>query len=503
MGIKHNKKSKKVNKEQNEQNDQNFGEKTLFQSFQNKAMKIEITSIAYFKFNSEDVVISQQSNKEAPNEDNSISSINDTSDFLMLDKKGKKIKKVVYLDLSQIKNKLFIFLATIDNSIYVIDSHTFEKLLRFREESKTNKIKCKKMFQIQSKKSTLVCIHENKININTIKIINSHNKSSIFCEQIQSIFFEYSYISIFDIIEINTGQLIIGLEGYLFIWEKTDKIENINMSKAEEKKLYEKILNTVYLSDASHISGDNEQEENNGYCIKNKGNHHYIPKKVFSVKDSNKNPLMQKASAHNILQVNNSIFVILLNINNNSSIVRFYDIIEKEIFFEEKNDIIIHQNKLKKNNINYIKLFYITDKFFGIINSENITIISSSFKQIVSIYQINDFSLASNPKKMDNVFIPNNFLLFDDHYFIVQFIDIITESIYLKMFRLVINNKSNFTEIMNATNHLKVNNIVKFFLQFKNVKDIKENNVNFSAKFFLTANNSEIKKWIITGYEKE
>ena len=293
------------------------------------------------------------------------------------------------------------------------------------------------------------------------------------------------------------------MEGYLFIWDKTDKIENINMSKAEEKKLYEKILNTVYLSDASHISGDNEQEENNGYCIKNKGNHHYIPQKVFSIKYSNKIPIIQKASVNNILQVNNSIFVILLNINDNSSIVRFYDIIEKEIFFEEKNDIIIHQNKFKKNNINYIKLFYITDKFFGIINSENITIISSSFKQIVSIYQINDFSLASNPKKMDNVFIPNNFLLFDDNYFIVQFIDIITESIYLKMFRLVINNKSNFTEIMNATNHLKVNNIVKFFLQFKNVKDIKENNVNFSAKFFLTANNSEIKKWIITGYEKE
>ena len=500
MGIKHNKKQKKVNEEQNEQN---FGEKILFQSFQNKAMKIEITSIAYFKFNSEDVVISQQPNKEAPNEDNSISSMNDISDYMVLDKKSKKIKKVVYLDLSQIKNKLFIFLATIDNSIYVIDSHTFEKLLRFREESKTNKIKCKKMFQIQNKKSTLICIHENKININRIKIINSHNKSSIFCEQIQSIFFEYSYISVFDIIEINTGQLIIGLEGYLFIWDKTDKIENINMSKAEEKKLYEKILNTVYLSDASHISGDNEQEENNGYCIKNKGNHHYIPQKVFSIKYSNKIPIIQKASVNNILQVNNSIFVILLNINDNSSIVRFYDIIEKEIFFEEKNDIIIHQNKFKKNNINYIKLFYITDKFFGIINSENITIISSSFKQIVSIYQINDFSLASNPKKMDNVFIPNNFLLFDDHYFIVQFIDIITESIYLKMFRLVINNKSNFTEIMNATNHLKVNNIVKFFLQFKNVKDIKENNVNFSAKFFLTANNSEIKKWIITGYEKE
>ena len=133
MGIKHNKKPKKVNEEQNEQN---FGEKILFQSFQNKAMKIEITSIAYFKFNSEDVVISQQPNKEAPNEDNSISSMNDISDYMVLDKKSKKIKKVVYLDLSQIKNKLFIFLATIDNSIYVIDSHTFEKLLRFREESK-------------------------------------------------------------------------------------------------------------------------------------------------------------------------------------------------------------------------------------------------------------------------------------------------------------------------------------------------------------------------------
>lgn len=502
MGIKHNKKSKKVNKEQNEQSRQNFGEKILFQSFQNKAMKIEITSIAYFTFNSEDVVISQPPNKEEPNEQNSIS-INDTSDFLGVDKKDNKIKKMVYLDLSQIKNKLFIFLASIDNVIYVIDSHTFEKLLRFREESKTNKIKCKKMFQIQNKKSTLICIHENKININKIKIINSYNKSSIFCEQIQSIFFEHSYISVFDIIELNTGQLIIGLEGYLFIWDKTDKIENINMSKAEEKKLYEKVLSTVYLSDVSRISGDNEQEEKNGYCIKNKGNHHYIPQKVFNVKDSNKIPLIQKASVHNILQVNNSIFAILLNIDNNLSIIRFYDIVEKEIFFEEKNDIIIHQHKFKKNKINYIKLFYITDKFFGIINSENITIISSSFKQIVSIYQINDFNLANNSKKIENVFIPNNFLLFDDHYFLVQFIDINTESIYLKMFRLVVNNKSDFAEIMNATNHLKINDIVKFFLQFKNVKDIKENNVNFSAKFFLTSNNNEIKKWIITGYEKE
>ena len=70
------------------------------------------------------------------------------------------------------------------------------------------------------------------------------------------------------------------------------------------------------------------------------------------------------------------------------------------------------------------------------------------------------------------------------------------------MFRLVVNNKSDFAEIMNATNHLKINDMVKFFLQFKNVKDIKENNVNFSAKFFLTSNHNEIKKWIITGYEK-
>ena len=38
---------------------------------------------------------------------------------------------------------------------------------------------------------------------------------------------------------------------------------------------------------------------------------------------------------------------------------------------------------------------------------------------------------------------------------------------YLKMFRLVVNNKSDFAEIMNATNHLKINDMVKFFLQFK------------------------------------
>lgn len=500
MGIKHNKKSKKVNKEQTEQN---FEEKILFQSFQNKEMKIEITSITYFIFNSDDIVVDQQPNKEESNIDNSINSMNITSDSLALDKKGKKLKKVVYLELSEIKNKIFIFLATIGNIIIVIDSHTFEKLFKFREESKTNKIKCRKMFQIENKKSTLICVHENKVNINRIKIINSHNKSSIFCEQIQSIFFEYSYISIFDIIEINTGQLIIGLEGYLFIWDKTDKIENINMSKTEEKKLYEKILRTVYLSDESYISEDNEQEEDNGYSIKNKGNHHYIPQKVFNIKNSTKFPLIQKASVHNILQINSSIFATILNINNNSSILRFYDIIEKEIFFKEKNDIIIQKFQSKKNKYNYIKLFYITDKFFGIINSESITIISSYFKEIVSIYQINDFSLANNSKIKDNIFIPNNFLLFDDHYFLVQFIDINTKNIYLKMFKLVVNNISNFSEIMNATNHLKVDNMVRFFLQFKNVKDIKENNVNFSAKFFLTTNDSEIKKWIITGYEKE
>ena len=42
-----------------------------------------------------------------------------------------------------------------------------------------------------------------------------------------------------------------------------------------------------------------------------------------------------------------------------------------------------------------------------------------------------------------------------------------------------------------------------FEMVFKNVKDIKEHDVNFSAKFFITYHkDNNIKKWIITGYEK-
>lgn len=490
--MKNSKKSKKLKNN----NINTFEEKILFQSFQNKKLTTEITSITYFKFNNEDIIEDQQ-HKESSSINSNNLSLELTADLSIMDKKDKKLKKEIYLDASQIKNKLFIFLENIDNLIYVIDSHSFEKLFKFREESKTNKEKCKLMFQSENKKSTLICVHENKLNINKIRIINSINKSKIYCEQIQSILFGNNYITLYDIKEINNGELIMGLEGCLFIWDKTNKTEYINMSNAEEKKLYEKLFNK-----------SNFPKLREGYYIINKGNHHYIPNKLFylnNINHNNKILSIDRTSVKNILPLNNLIFAILINLNDNISIIRFYDINEKEIFFEKKNDIIINDFQYKKLNIT--KLFYINDKFFGLINIENIIILSSNYKQIVTLYQINEVNLLNNNKhhkKLNNFFIPSCFLVSQDHYLLIQFYDTKTNNIFLKMFRFLINNKNNFSEIMNVTKtQLKSDEVINYFLPFKNVKDIKEHDVNFSAKFFITYHkDNNIKKWIITGYEK-
>ena len=98
------------------------------------------------------------------------------------------------------------------------------------------------MFQSEHFKSVLICVHENELNISKIKIINSINKSSIYCEKIQNIIFGKEYITIYDIMELRTGEIIMGYEGCLLAWEKTNKSEYIKMSNIEQIKFYDNIL---------------------------------------------------------------------------------------------------------------------------------------------------------------------------------------------------------------------------------------------------------------------
>ena len=485
MGIKHSTKSKNKN---NNENEEKFEEQKLFESFQEQKFASEITAITYFKMNSEDIVVNNK--KEINNINNEESSLNLTNDKSLNEKKIKRIKHKIYLDKSEIENKLFIFLASIDNIVYIIDSHSFEKILKFREESKTEKRRCKIMFQSEYNKSLLICVHENKLNINKIKIINSY-KSRIYCEQLQSIIFGINFEIIYDLKELSNGQLIIGLEGCLFLWNKTNKIGEINMPNLEQRKLFDKILSDIF------------QQNKENYKIEIKGNNHYIPYKGFYLKDLNVKDLIKKYSVKNILQLNDLLFTILININDSMSVLRFYNIYDKEIILDEKKDLIF---KDFKNSYYITKLFYITNKYFGIINIENIIIISSQYKQIVSIYLINDIKLLHNINENNKVsfFIPRCFVIFPDNYFLVQFIDAKNGNIYLKMFKFMLS-KNNFVEIFNITKkRIKNDDLIYNILPFKNVKDHRQNNINFAAEFFITNNkNNIIKKWILTNYEKE
>ena len=498
MGQKHSNKSKnnKNNNEQNNVNKENFEEQKLFQAFQEKKFSSEICAMTYFKFDSEDIIEnnSRKANSQSIIENNL--DLTEDSNISLSDKKNKK--KVIYLEKEQIKTKLFLFLEVADNLVYVIDSHSFEKLFKFREESKTCEEKCNLMLQSQSQKCLLICVHENKININKIKIINSLNKSIIYCEQIQCIIFGKSYKSIYDLKETISGQLIISLQECLFICEKTYKDQEINMSNNEERRLCEKVLSISKFP-----------EEREGYMIGNKGEHHYLPFKGFYLKNlkNKKIPFIEKISLKNIIFINNIQYIILINVNSNISVIRFYYIYESQINCDEKKDIVI--NGFKNNNLYINKLFNINEKYFRLMNIEKIYIISALNKEIVSIYVINDtkdLNLLSNINERNkiNCFIPYCFLLFHDHYFLIQFIDIKTKNVYLKMFRFVISN-NNFVEIFNATKkQIKSDDFIFNILSFKNVKDIKANDLNFCAKFFITNNKKNmVKKWIITDYEKE
>ena len=492
MGTKNSKKSKNKNNNIEE----NFEEQKLFESFQEKKFTSEITAITYFKMNPEDIIVNEIKEAKEQNNINLVeNSLDLTEEITFSNKNIPKIKKDIYLDKSEINNKLFIFLEKIDNIVNVIDSHSFQKLFKFREDSKTEKRKCKIMAQSEHHKSLLICIHDNKVNINRIQIINS-NKSSIYCEQIQSIKFGKDYVTIYDLKEINTGELIIGLEGCLFIWNKTNKAEDINMTHLEERKLLDKIL-----------TENNFPDDREKYIINIKGYHHYLPNKAIYLKNinikTNKKLLFLKKSIKNILQLNNSLFTILINLNTNFSVLRFYHKYDKTIIFDEKDDIIINDIEYKMFYIT--KLFYITEKYFGLINLENLIIISSQYKQIVSIFLINDIKfLNGNHNNKINIFIPKCFLLFPNYYFLVEFIDTKKQNVYLKMFKFIIS-KSNFVEIFNIS-RIQIDNeqLIYNILPFKNIKDHKQNNVNFSAEFFITNNkNNMVKKWIMTNYEKE
>ena len=504
MGQKVGNKTKREANNDNLSIEENFEEKKIFKSFQKKKLTSEICAITYFKFDPDDIIENKKKElnelKESTNNE-IINTLNLTIESSLGEEKNsgkkKKIKKNIYLEKSQIINTLFLFIEVIDNIVYVIDAHSFEKLFKFREESKNNNNICKKMFQSEYHKCLLICIHGSKININKIKIINSINKSSIYCEQIQYISFGKDYISISDIKELNSSQLVILMEECFFIFEKTYKDKEINMSINEEKKLNNKILS------------ESNFPEDKDYKIRNKGEHHFIPFKAFNLKNFRNKKILssQKIYIKNVIQINHEIFIILINATNiNKSILRFYYFYEKQINFDEKNDILI--NDFKYKDISLSKIFNINEKYFGYINISNIVIVSAIYKEIISIYVINDMKMNINdisPNNQINFFLPWSFLVFNDYHFLIQFVDVKSNNIYLKMFKFIITKNNTFVEIFNVTKkRINSGDFIYNFLSFKDVKDIKQNDTNFCAKFFITNNkNNKIKKWIITNYEKD
>lgn len=482
-------------------------EQKLFKSFQKKAFTLKICAITYFKFEPDDIIENQTRNAKEIKENNNdtintINSLNLTIGDSLSKKKNtpkkKKKTKNILLEKSQIINTSFLFIEVEDNAVYVMDVHSFEKIFIFREDSKDNTNICKKMFQSEYHKCLLICIHEKKININKIKIINSSSKSSIYCEQIQNISFGKDYISITDIKELNSSQLVISLEECFFIYDKTNKDKEINMSTNEEKKLNNKIL-----------SESNFPEERDGYIIINKGEHHFIPFKAFNLKNFKNNKILtsEKIYIKNIIKINNVLFIILININNiNKSVLKFYYFYETQINNDEKTDITV--NDFTYKDVNLSKIFNINEKYFGFINIANIIIVSAINKEIVSIYVINDMTMNigdNNEINQINFFLPWCFLVFDDYHFLIQFIDVKTKNIYLKMFKFIITKSNTFVEIFNSQKkQIKTDDFIYNILSFKAVRDIKQNDVTFAAKFFITNNkNNKIKKWIITDYEKD
>ena len=72
--------------------------------------------------------------------------------------------------------------------------------------------------------------------------------------------------------------------------------------------------------------------------IGNKGEHHYLPFKGFYLKNlkNKKIPFIEKISLKNIIFINNIQYIILINVNSNISVIRFYYIYESQINCDEK-----------------------------------------------------------------------------------------------------------------------------------------------------------------------
>ena len=62
--------------------------------------------------------------------------------------------------------------------------------------------------------------------------------------------------------------------------------------------------------------------------------------------------------------------------------------------------------------------------------------------------------------------------------------DVKTKNIYLKIFKFIITKSNAFVEIFNVTKkRIKTDDFIYNILPFKDVKDIKQNEANFCAKF--------------------
>ena len=448
MGNKQNKHNIKLSKEYENlfSKSPNFKEKILFQSFQEKTFTKNITTAAFFKFQEKDIIITNKNDIQINSSVSSEITINEIVD------NDKKLD----LDQNQLKYILFLFLATSDNIIYAIDSHSFNKIFKFRIEAKTNKDKCKSMMQSKDNQSLLICRYDYKININRLKILISTNKSKIYCDLIQTIIIDSFLIN--NTLELSNNNLVVYFDRSIIIFDKN--ITNNKNKSNEYKKLN----------------------------IKFKGNYYQFLQ-VISLKNHNNSNIVIKQ----IFEINNENFVTLFYLEEKLSVIKFFNYVNN-VLKEDGNEINIKSCLYKFHRYN--KFFLINKNFFGLVNTENIIIISSKCKQIISIYQIFEF----NP---NNIFVPNGFILFDDYTFMIEYYQISNKNSFFYVFKIKTNN-DNFVEIVEKDKiiHKKNGGEIEFFFNFSQVKNNKSS--NFKVKFFITKNlDNKIQKWIVTSYERD
>ena len=450
MGNKQNKKLSKEN-ENLYKKSSNFKEKTLFQSFQEKTFSRNITTATLFKFQEKDIIINNKNNLQMQINSSLIS--DSTINDIIND--NQKIN----LERNQLKFILFLFLATSDNIIYAVDSHSFNKLFKFRNESKVNKDKCKSMIQSKDNESLLICRYDYKVNINKLTILFSANKSKskIYCDLIQIILIDSFIIN--NILELSNNNFVISFDKNIIIFNKNG------------------------------ISDKNKKKEYKKYNIKFKGIYYKFLQNISLKNNSNNNKIIIKQ----ICEINNENFVTLFYLQEKLSIIKFFNYVNN-IIEEDGKEIILKSCLYKFHRYN--KFFLINKNFFGLVNTENIIIISSQFKQIVSIYQIFE-------NNINNIFVPNGFILFDDYTFMIEYYQISNAKSFFNVFKIKLNN-DNFVEIVEKDKviHKKKGGEIESFFNFSQVKNNKSD--NFKVKFFITKNlDNKIQKWIITSYEKD